>query len=293
LAVDKDNIATFVEVVRRSSLAAAARHLGVPKSTVSRRLARLEAQTGVRLVHRDARRVRTTTEGARFYESVVNPVDALDTAVAALEENTTEPKGTIRVTAPGDLARLLLVPVLSRFLEEYPEIALELVLTNRFVDLVQEGVDLAVRAGEVTEPGSIVRKLCRSDLKLAASPRLEVAVTDVREVAEIPFVLFRGHGRSQVLRLSRGGDGPPEIVEVTVRGRIQVDDYAAMSELVAAGQGLGLLPEIHLVEGVRSGRLVSVFSEWRVPAPAIQIVYSTRELPERVRLLVQYLMKSV
>lgn len=244
-------------------------------------------------MHRDARRVRTTTEGARFYESVVNPVDALDTAVAALEENTTEPKGTIRVTAPGDLARLLLVPVLSRFLEEYPEIALELVLTNRFVDLVQEGVDLAVRAGEVTEPGSIVRKLCRSDLKLAASPRLEVAVTDVREVAEIPFVLFRGHGRSQVLRLSRGGDGPPEIVEVTVRGRIQVDDYAAMSELVAAGQGLGLLPEIHLVEGVRSGRLVSVFSEWRVPAPAIQIVYSTRELPERVRLLVQYLMKSV
>ncbi|MBW2161826.1 MAG: LysR family transcriptional regulator, partial [Deltaproteobacteria bacterium] len=100
---DKDNIATFVEVIRRNSLAAAARHLEVPKSTVSRRLARLEEQLDAKLVHRDARRVTPTPEGSRFYDSVVDAIDVLDTAVATIEESTTEPRGTIRVTAPSDL----------------------------------------------------------------------------------------------------------------------------------------------------------------------------------------------
>ena len=94
MRADKDNIATFVEVVRRHSLSAAARHLGFPKSTVSRRLARLEEQLGTKLVHRDARRVKATSEGSRFYDSVVDAVDALNTAVAMIEESTTEPKGT-------------------------------------------------------------------------------------------------------------------------------------------------------------------------------------------------------
>jgi len=172
---DKDNIATFVEVMRRDSLAAAARHLGVPKSTVSRRLARLEEQLDAKLVHRDAHRLTATPEGIRFYESVVDAIDALDSAVAAIEQSTTQPRGTIRITAPSDLGRMILIPQLVRFLERYPDIALDLVFTNRFVDLVQERVDLALRAGPVTEPSLIARKLLPSDFRLAASRDLQIS----------------------------------------------------------------------------------------------------------------------
>jgi DNA-binding transcriptional LysR family regulator len=208
--VDKDNIATFVEVIRRNSLAAAARHLGVPKSTVSRRLARLEEQLDTKLVHRDARRVTPTPEGSRFYDSVVDAIDVLDTAVATIEESTTEPRGTIRITAPSDLGRMLLLHELVRFLERYPDISLDLVFTNRFVDLVQEGVDVAVRAG-----------------------------------------------------------------------------------LVAAGQGIGLMPELHVAEGEKAGRLARIFPDWSLPSPPIHLVYSTRQLPERVRLLVDFLCEAL
>lgn len=278
--------------MRRGSLAAAARHLEVPKSTVSRRLARLEEQLGAKLVHRDARRVTATAEGSRFYDSAVDAVDALETAVAVIGQSTTEPIGTIRVTAPADLGCLLLIPQLVAFLDRYPDISLDLVFTNRFVDLVQEGVDLALRAGRVTEPNLIARKLFPSDFRLAASPDARVRCEDISELARFPFVLYRGRGRTHVMRLSRGEEPDRESVELTVTGRVNVDDYGAMAELVAAGQGIGLMPDMHVSEGRRTGRLVPIFPEWSLASPPIHLVYSTRQLPERVRLLIDFLCQA-
>lgn len=289
LDVSRDNIATFVEVIRRESLAAAARHLGVPKSTVSRRLSRLEAQLGTKVVHRDARRVTPTAEGMRFYDAVVDAIDTLDTAVATLEQSTTEPRGTVRLTAPNDLGRMLVIPLLVNFLERYPDISLDLVLTNRFVDLVQEQVDLAVRAGRVTEPSLIARRWIRSDFQLAASVGLGIDCEDITELQRYPFVLYRKRGRTQVLRLERGSGEQYETAELTVSGRVNVDDYSAMLELVAAGQGIGLMPEQHVVEGEKAGRLVRIFPEWILPSEPVHLVYPTRELPERVRLLIDFL----
>jgi len=289
MVADKDNIATFVEVMRRNSLAAAARHLSVPKSTVSRRLARLEEQLDTKLVHRDARRVTPTPEGSRFYESVVDAIDVLDTAVATIEESTTQPRGTIRITAPSDLGRMILLRELARFLERYPDISLDLMFTNRFVDLVQERVDLAIRAGQVSEPNLIARKLLPSDFQLAASPHNDINCNDVTELEAHPFVLYRRRGQTQVLHLERGHGLDRETVELTVTGRINVDDYSAMVELVAGGQGIGLMPELHVAEGEQAGRLVRIFPDWSLPASPIHLLYSTRQLPERVRLLADFL----
>jgi DNA-binding transcriptional LysR family regulator len=296
---DKDNIATFVEVIRRNSLAAAARHLQVPKSTVSRRLVRLEEQLDTKLVHRDARRVTPTPEGTRFYDSVVDAIDVLDTAVATIEESTTEPRGTIRITAPSrgtiritapsDLGRMLLLDELVRFLNRYPDISLDLLCTNRLVDLVQERVDVAVRAGLVTEPNLIARKLLPSDFQLAAHVDNDIDCDDISELEAYPFVLYRKRGQTQVLRLEKGSGDHHETVEITVSGRVNVDDYTAMVELVAAGQGIGLMPELHVAEGEKAGRLVRIFPEWVLPSPPIHLVYSTRQLPERVRLLIDFL----
>lgn len=265
----------------------------MPKSTVSRRLARLEEQLDTKLVHRDARRVTPTPEGTRFYDSVVDAVDVLDTAVATIEESTTKPRGTIRITAPSDLGRMLLLHELVGFMERYPDISLDLVFTNRFVDLVQERVDVAVRAGLVTEPNLIARKLLPSDFQLAAHVANDIDCDDITGLEAYPFVLYRKRGRTQVLRLEKGSGATHETVELTVSGRVNVDDYTAMVELVAAGQGIGLMPELHVAEGEKAGRLVRIFPEWVLPAPPIHLVYSTRQLPERVRLLIDFLCDSL
>jgi DNA-binding transcriptional LysR family regulator len=293
LKADRDNIATFVEVVRRDSLAAAARELGIPKSTVSRRLTRLEEQLETKLVHRDARRVTTTPEGIRFYDSVVDAIDALDTAVATIERSTTEPRGTIRLTTPSDLGRMLVIPQLVVFLQRYPDISIDLILTNRFVDLVRERVDLAVRVGAVTEPNLIARKLMPSDFQLAAHADNDIHCEDVTELQAYPFVLYRKRGQTQVLRLEKGSGEDHESVELTVSGRVNVDDYTAMVELVAAGQGIGLMPALHAIEGEKQGRLVRIFPEWVLPSLPVQLVYSTRELPERVRVLIEFLAEAL
>lgn len=295
MAPSSDNIATFVEVVRRQSLSAAARRLALPKSTVSRRLARLEQELHTKLLHRDARKVTLTPAGRRFYEAVASAVDVLDAAVGALERSSTEPSGAVRVTAPPDLGRMLLAPMFVAFLKQYPDISLELIFTNRFVGLVEEGVDLAVRAGRVTEPNLIARRLCASELQLAVAPKLELPHTgadEVRSLTRAPFVLYRALGRTQTIRLEQGVARRRRSLELAITGQVSVDDYAAMAELVAAGQGVGLMPSLHVQEGAEAGRLVRLFPTWSWRASHIYLVSATRQQPERVRLLVEFLSRA-
>jgi DNA-binding transcriptional LysR family regulator len=276
-------------VVRHHSLSAAARRLSLPKSTVSRRLLRLEQQLRTKLLHRDARKITLTAEGRRFYESVFGAVDTLDVAVAAAEQSSREPCGSIRLTAPADLGRMLLAPMFVAFLERYPEIALDLVFTNRLVDLVQEGVDLAVRAGRTLTSDLIVRRLCASELHLACATASAATSSDIRALEHQPFVLHRTTGRVQTIRLERAAGKRRQLVELNVSGRVNVDDYASMAALVAAGQGVGLMPSLHVQHGVKAGRLVRVFPEWSSRAGHVHLVYPSRQQPERARLLVEFL----
>jgi DNA-binding transcriptional LysR family regulator len=282
-----DNIATFVEVVRQHSLSGAARKLGLPKSTVSRRLARLEQELRTQLLHRNVRSITLTAAGRAFFEAVSGPVDALETALVELSETSREPRGTVRLTAPADLGRMLLSPLLVAFLERYPEIALELHFTNRMVDLIREGVDLAVRAGKAPGEDLIARKLCESELQLAASPRMAATIDQPKQLEQAPFVL-RIAGRSQNIRLERAGKRA-QSAELTVTGRVSVDDYASLAELVAEGQGVGLMPAIHVQEGVKAGRLVRVLPDWFARTAPVYLVSTSRKQPERVRLLSEFL----
>lgn len=294
MRVDSENIATFVEVARRDSLSAAARKLRLPKSTVSRRVLRLEQQLGARLLHRSARKLTLTAVGKRFYESVFQAVDVLDTATLDLQKQSSEPSGQIRVTAPPDLGRMLLSTMFVAFLKRYPDIALDVLLTNRFVDLAQEGVDLAVRAGRVTQPELIARKLCTAELQLSVARGAagKWGDGDPSELARAPFVLYRAEARTQAIRLEQGGQRRRKAIELTVSGRVNVDDYGALSELVAAGEGIGLLPSLHVQEGVQAGRLARIFPSWSSRASPIYLVSAGRRQPERVRLLAEFLLEA-
>ena len=290
-----DSIATFVEVVRRSSLSAAARSLGLPKSTVSRRLQRLEQELHTKLLDRDPRRLTLTAAGRGFYESVVSAVDALDAAVASLERSSQEPRGLVRLTAPSDLGRMVLARTLVAFSERYPEIELDLIFTNRVVDLVQEKVDLAVRATRVTRGDLIARKLCESELQLAASPAGASKIDQsagIQLLEQRAFVLHRAEGLQQTLRLERGTGKSAKTALLRVSGRLNVDDFAALAELVCAGEGIGLLPAIHVQEGMRTGRLVRLFSDWAVRSSHVFLVSAARQQPARVRLLSRFLIDA-
>jgi DNA-binding transcriptional LysR family regulator len=294
MVASADNIATFVEVARQQSLSAAARKLGLPKSTVSRRLARLEEELDIKLMHRDSRRVSLTSAGRSLYESVFGAVDQLDAAVSDLTHESQAPRGSVRVTAPADLGRMLLSNMFVAFMERYPEITLDLMFTNRVVDLVQEGVDLAVRAGRTTQPELIARKLCDAEHQLAASSRyvLNSSLAGIRALEQEPFVLHRAAGRGQTPRLERSAGKRKESVELRVSGRVSVDDYAALAEFVAAGQGIGLLPAIHVQEGVRQGGLTRLFPEWSSRAAHVYLVYPSGQKPQRVTLLAEFLRQA-
>jgi DNA-binding transcriptional LysR family regulator len=292
--VDSENIATFVEVVRKGSLSAAARKLDLPKSTISRRVMRLEQQLGVKLLHRDARKLSLTSPGKRFYDSVFKAVEALDLATLELKKSSSEPSGVIRITAPPDVGRAILSTMFVAFLKRFPDIALDVTLTNRFVDLVQEDIDLAVRAGRVTQPELIARRLCAAELQLAIARGAagKWAEHELSELERVPFVLYRAQGRTQSIRLEQSAAKRKKPIELSVTGRVNVDDYAVLSELVAAGQGVGLLPSLHVQEGVQAGRLSRIFPSWSSRASQIYLVSAGRQQPERVRLLAEFLIEA-
>jgi len=293
VAASADNIVTFVEVVRERSLSGAARRLGLPKSTVSRRLRRLEQELSVQLLHRNSRAVTLTDSGRQLYQAVHPAVDSLGSAVTDLSRSSQELRGTVRLTAPADLGRMVVADMLVAFLERYPELSLELLFDNRIVDLVQEGVDLAVRAGRVSGPELVARKLCDSELQLAASPALaeRLSPLGVRNLERTPFVLHRAPSRTQRIKLERTGKQKQNL-ELDVTGRISVDEYAALAELVAQGQGVGLLPAIHVREGVRSARLARLFPEWSSRSAHVYLVSTGRRQPERVRVLAEFLREA-
>jgi DNA-binding transcriptional LysR family regulator len=160
---------------------------------------------------------------------------------------------------------------------------------------VQEGVDLAVRAGRVSQGDLIARKLCDSELQLAASPSGASRIDEsagIEILEQRAFVLYQADGLRQTLRLERGPRKSPKSVELQVSGRLNVDDYAALAELVSAGEGIGLLPAIHVQEGLRSGRLVRVFSDWSSRSSHVYLVSSARQQPARVRLLSRFLIDA-
>jgi DNA-binding transcriptional LysR family regulator len=286
-----DDIATFVAVVRGQSLSSAGRKLGLPKSTVSRRLMRLEQDVRVKLLHRDARKVTLTAAGRRFFDAVAGAVDSIGTALSSLEQTSKEPRGSLRITAPIDLGRMVLSPILVAFLERYPEISLDVAFTNRMVDLVQEGFDLAVRAGKQGAGSLIARQLCESELQLAVASAQERSFQDedIRSLERQPFVLHRAERYSQTVSLQRAGKRSKS-VDLHVHGRLNVDDYAALAELVAAGHGIGVLPAVHVRDGVQSKRLARIYPEWSVRAQPIYLAYPARQQPERARLLTDWLL---
>ena len=279
-----DRIRLFVRVAEAGSFTAASRIVGLPKSSVSRAVAALERELGVRLIQRTTRRLQLTDAGRAYFETASRALAGLDEAAAVASQLQDAPRGRIRLTAP-DIGVWLLPAPLATFAESYPDVALDVTLTQRVVDLVHEGVDLALRVGRLSDTGLVARPLgvvraglfaSRDYLERRGRPR------SIADLAKHDTVLFRAERGRAIWDLV----GPAGRRKIEVHGALSADDHQFVRESAAAGRGVTLLPIFACSGPFADPDLVRVLGDYATAGTPIHLVYpSARFLPKRVALL--------
>ena len=285
---------TFVEVMRRRSFTSVARLLDVTPSSISRTIAGLESELGVRLFHRTTRKLSPTEAALAYFDRVEPMVTELERAALVAADSSETPRGLIRVTAVGAFARANLVPLLPEFSRRFPELRFELILTDRFLDLVEERIDLAVRLGRLTESSLIAHRLCDLVYVVCASPdylRRRGRPKTPHDLERHDCLRHPVQGFGARWRF-RKGDG--DSFEVPILGRIVANDGAALVQSAAAGMGIVLLPRWHMADEIRKGTLVELFPDYRATASefdlAAWMLYPSRSyLPQKVRVFADFL----
>ncbi|MDF3831298.1 MULTISPECIES: LysR family transcriptional regulator [unclassified Pseudocitrobacter] len=288
---DLNDFAWFVQVVDHGGFAAAGRALDQPKSKLSRRIAQLEARLGVRLIHRTTRHFTVTDVGQTFYQhckAMLVEAEAAQDAVATLQS---EPRGTVRIVCPVTLLHVHIGPMLARFMVRYPGVNVQLEATNRRVDVVAEGIDVAIRVRPrpFEDSDLVMRVLADRGHRLVASPELVARMGKPLAPASLSSWpgLSPGAGKQHRWELS-GPEGAR--AEVWFTPRMITSDMLALREAAIAGVGIVQLPLLMVREQLASGELVSVLDEWQPRREVIHAVFASRRgLLPSVRALVDYL----
>lgn len=288
--MDLNRIATFVRVVEKESFTAAADALGLPKSSVSRSVARLEEDLGVQLLQRTTRKLSLTDAGREYFERARVALEGLDEASAAVTDMGKDPRGIVRVTAPVDLGVTMLSDIVARFVRQHASIRVDLVLTSRVVNMVEEGIDLAVRAGKLADSALVARRLASPGLALFASPAYVKRRGRPKKLADLAAqdcVLFRAPSMRATWILT----GPNGEERVDVGGVVSVDDMLFARRAVAAGIGVGLLPRLPL--GCHTEDIVRLLPDYELAAGALHLVWpSSRHVAARVAVFRDFLVES-
>mgnify|MGYP001610191582 CR=1 FL=1 len=276
--LDLNDMLYFVEVVERGGFAAAGRALGIPKSRLSRRVAELEGWLGVRLLQRTTRKLSLTAVGETFLRHGQAMRDAALAASEAVAEVQTEPRGTIRISCPVTLAQTVLGELMPQFLQRCPLVHVDMHVTNRPVDVVEEGVDVALRVrSSLDDSGSmVVKRLDRSKTILVASPDLLGRQGTPRGLADLQHLdsmaMSAVDGQSSLLLRGPGGQEQ----RLQLQPRYVVDDLLTLKFAALAGSGMCWLPDYMCQEEIRSGRLVHLLPEWAPPPGIVHAVFSSR-----------------
>lgn len=284
--IDIALLPAFIEVVRQGSFTAAARALQVPKSTVSRRVSRLEDQLGVQLLVRTTRKLRLTEEGRAYYARVATAVEQVEEAGREVQEVHEEPHGELKIAVPSDLEPL--PEVITSFLVRYPRVTVDVRVSGERADLVGEGFDLAVRAGRLQDSSLVARQLAKVSFHLFASEdylRAHGAPQALEDLSDHRCVVHRavqGAGRWHLV--GRGQD-----TVLRVKSWATSDDLAFVAGLIRAGAGVGLTPE-RMFEG--EPRVSRVLPDYQSPSGAVYLVYpGARHVPAKVRAFRDHLLE--
>jgi DNA-binding transcriptional LysR family regulator len=281
----------FTSVVEAESFTAAADKLGLSRAAVSKAVLELEAALGARLLERTTRRVKVNAVGAAYYEKCVRILADLDEADRAVRQLHDEPRGTLRVNAPLSFAVLHLKPVITGYLAAYPDVTLSLTLSDRFVDLIDEGFDLAIRIAKLEDSSLVARRLAPARRVLCASPAyLKAHGTPAKpaDLAEHRCLLY-GAGTRPEPWLLRGPDGEHS---VRVAGPLASNNGDMLHCAAVDGQGITLLPTFIVGPSLQAGELQVVLPDYQPEELAIYAVYPpNRHLAAKVRAFIDGLVK--
>lgn len=292
--LDLNAVTAFARVAEERSFRGAARVLGVSKSAVSQRVAQLEERLGARLLDRTTRTVRLTDVGESYFEAVAPALAALRAAETVVEDLGRKPRGRLRLTAPMELGQCVMGDALSWFSEKFPEVEVWAELTDRDVNLVEEGFDLAIRFGPMQDSALVTRRVSEPQTRrLYVSPAyLETQGAPERpeDLAEHACLVVTGGPEATTWRFD-GPDGPQS---VQVRPRVAMNNWLVMRELAAAGIGVVRLPELSARECVAQGRLVEVMRDYAPPPVACYAVFpSARNMSPNVRAMLDVLIERL
>lgn len=273
--MDLNLLPLFHAVAEARSFSGAARRRGLPKSTVSRGIAALEAEVGAQLLHRTTRQVALTEAGTRLYEETRPALARLSEAVNLVPGKEEQPRGELRLTAPNDVGATLLGAMLPRFLARYPELCVDVRLTNRTVNLVEGGFDAALRASgkSLADSSLIARRLAGTEMHLFAAPTYLARRGTPRTMEEAATHDWVGFPRAAA----------PAGLRKAPRPRLLGDDFFFLREAVRAGAGIGVLPIFLTGRDVTAGTLVRVLPRWSETRGMLALVYpQTKHVPRKV-----------
>lgn len=289
LTQDLSRIRAFVQVFDAGGFSAAAREHGRSKALLSKYVTDLEDYLGVRLMNRTTRKLSLTEAGESYYREASQLLQQLDDLDATISDQSAAPRGLVRVSAPRNLGETTLAPAIFAFLAKNPMVAIDLRLEDRFVDLVEEGIDVALRVTTLSDSSLIARKICDFGQVICAAPSL-IARSGRPESSEalrnLPCILDTNMPTHTSWRFVRRG----RPVAVHVAGPVRVNSPVASMEAALAGLGFAVLPSYLANPHIRSGRLVAVLADELPEGPALRAVYPhRRHLAGKVRALIDHL----
>lgn len=288
------DLLVFVKVVEAGGFTAAAEVLGLGKSAVTKQIQRLERNVGVTLLHRTTRRMAVTEAGQLLYEHAAAMVRVVDDASASLSSLASRPAGRLKMTTSVSYGKHVLGPLLPAFHRQYPEIEVELLLVNRYVDLWEEGLDLAIRLTDAPPDPLAGRPVHSFDFVLCASPRFlrGKGLTHPDQLRALPCLPFgvSQPGQARVWRFSGPGQ---QACAVQVRGPVIVNSSDVVRDLLLADMGLGLLPRFAVAQDLASGRLRVALPRWTphsaFGSTAWALWQPQRVVPPKLRAMVDFL----
>lgn len=288
------SMTVFRAVIERGSFAKAARKLRLSNAAVSKHVAALEEHLGVRLLHRTTRRLSLTPEGEVYYRDLVHLLDGLDALEGAMRGATARVAGRLRLDAPMSFGITQLGPLLCAFRREHPDLDLDVSLTDRFVDLLEEGVDVALRiAGALPDSSLVAARIAPVRRVVCASPaylRAHGTPGTPDDLAAHDCLLYSGTSNPDEWTLSHGAESR----RVRVRGHLKVDNSLVLRDAVLASAGIALIPTFAVGADLAAGRLIPLLGPWEPSVYALHAVYPhAHHLPAKVRAFVSFLQKRL
>jgi DNA-binding transcriptional LysR family regulator len=280
--MDLNDAAVFVKVVSSGSFSAASRLLGLPISTVSTRVARLEKNLCITLLQRTTRKLHLTEAGELYFHHASTGLEHLLDAEAAVTQSLGTPKGLLHVTAPADLGNHLLAEIMGQMHRTYPQIRIEMVLMSRYMDLVAEGIDVAIRTGPLKDSTLIAKNVGIARWKAYASPTYLETAPSLVSPSEL-----RHHSCLQFVPLGKDAwtlKTENESLTIPMVGQTMINDVRVIHSLTLSGEGVALLPTYLCKDDCATGRLVHVLPGWQAKADPVHIVYPRqRFMPSHLR----------